>query len=129
MSATNSKPKSKRTILKMRNGDYVVARDEGSVTRILRLHVLTGNALGNLVAEPTHGLVLEAHITSVAATIDMATITGVAADTSVATITDTTAIADLATITDMTSKALQSVVTSAIPDSMQLRALGDALKR
>jgi hypothetical protein len=121
MSTTNSKPKSKRTILKRRKGDYVVARDEGSVTRIYRLHVLTSNGLDNLVAEPDRGQ--DVTITSVAATTVMATTTCVAA------MTDAAATIDIAEVTGRAADALERPdVTSAIPDyawSMQLHPLKD----
>jgi hypothetical protein len=51
MSAKNSKPGSKRTILKRRNGAYVFARDEGGVMHIYRLRVVNGNPLENFAAE------------------------------------------------------------------------------
>ena len=54
MSSNNPKLRStrSRTVLQKRNGAYVVARDEGNVTRICWLHVVKGDPLQNFVAEP-----------------------------------------------------------------------------
>jgi hypothetical protein len=88
MSSNNSKLGSTRSraIFEKRNGAYVVARDEGKVTRICWLHVVKGNPLKNLVAEPDRARDgLEAAITDVTAitaataTADVVTITGMAA--------------------------------------------------
>ena len=83
MSSNYSKPRSTRskTIFKKRNGAYVVARDEGNVTRICWLHVVKGDPLQNFVAEPDR-----ARDVLKAAPTDVAAITDVAAD--VAAITD-----------------------------------------
>jgi hypothetical protein len=81
-SAKNSKPGSarSRTIVKKRSGAYVVARDEGSVTRIYWLHVVKSDPLKNFVAEPDlPRIVLETASADVAAFTDVAMTTGVAA--------------------------------------------------
>ena len=81
-SATNSKLGSarSRTIFKKRSGAYVVARDEGSITRIYWLHVVKGDSLNNFVAEPDLLRVgLETASADVAAFTDVAMTTGVAA--------------------------------------------------
>ena len=82
MSSNYSKPRSarKRTIFKRRNGAYVVARDEGNVTRICLLHVVKGDPFQSFVAEPDRAQdLLEAAIADVAA--DVAAITDVVEDT------------------------------------------------
>jgi hypothetical protein len=68
MTSNNSKLGSTRSraIFEKRNGAYVVARDEGKVTRICWLHVVKGDPLKNLVAEPDRARdVFEAAITDV----------------------------------------------------------------
>ena len=73
-----------RTIFKKHNGAYVVAREEGNVTRICWLHVVKGDPLKNFVAEPDRAReVFEAMTTDMAAIAEVATITGVAAITDV----------------------------------------------
>jgi hypothetical protein len=82
MSSNSSKLGStrSRTISKKHYGAYVVAREEGNVTRICWLHVIKGDSLKHFVAEPDGAReVFEAAI------VDVATITEVAP---VATITD-----------------------------------------
>ena len=82
MSSKNSKLGSTRSraIFEKRNGAYVVARDEGKVTRICWLHVVKGDPLQNFVAEPDRARdLLVAAITDVAA--DVAAITDVIEDT------------------------------------------------
>jgi hypothetical protein len=82
MSSNNPKLRStrSRTVLQKRNGAYVVARDEGNVTRICWLHVVKGDPLQNFVAEPDRAQdLLAAAITDVAA--DVAAITDVIEDT------------------------------------------------
>ena len=75
-SAKNSKLGSarSRTIFKKRSGAYVVARDEGSITRIYWLHVVKGDLLNNFVAEPD---LLRVGLETASA--DVAMTTGVAA--------------------------------------------------
>jgi hypothetical protein len=53
MSSNSSKLGStrSRTISKKHNGAYVVAREEGNVTRICWLHVVKGDPLKHFVAE------------------------------------------------------------------------------
>jgi hypothetical protein len=61
MSTKNSKPGSKRTILKRPNGAYVFARDEGDVTHIYRLRVVKGDPLENFAAQPDRARVALDH--------------------------------------------------------------------
>jgi hypothetical protein len=78
MSSNSSKLGStrSRTISKKHNGAYVVAREEGNVTRICWLHVVKGGPLKHFVAEPDRAReVFEAAI------VDVATITEVATTT------------------------------------------------
>ena len=73
MSSNNSKLGStrSRTIFEKRNGAYVVARDEGNVTRIRWLHVVKGDPLKNFIAEPDRARdVFDAEITDVATITD-----------------------------------------------------------
>jgi hypothetical protein len=132
MSSNYSKPRSarSRTIFKKRNGAYIVARDEGKVTRICWLHVVKGDPLNNLVAEPGRARdVFEAAITDVTdatATAEVATITGMAAITEVAAITHVVAIADV--IEDAHDlPGLRNDVTDY--DWSMTRILKDALER
>ena len=126
MSSKNSKLGSTRSraIFEKRNGAYVVARDEGKVTRIYWLHVVKGDSLKNLVAEPDRARdVFEAAINDV---------TDAAATADVATITDMAAIADVAAITDVIEDAhdlpaLRNGVTD--NDWSMTRILKDALAR
>jgi hypothetical protein len=91
MSSNSSKLGStrSRTIFEKRNGAYVVAREEGNVTRIRWLHVVKGDPLKNSTAETDHARdVFDAEITAVAAIADVATIANFATVTNVATITE-----------------------------------------
>ena len=68
MSSNNPKLGSTRprTVFEKRNGAYVVARDEGNVTRICLLHVVKGDPFQSFVAEPDRARdVFEAAITDV----------------------------------------------------------------
>jgi hypothetical protein len=115
MSSKNSKLGSTRSraIFEKRNGAYVVARDEGKVTRICWLHVVKGDPLQNFVAEPDRARdLLEAAIT------DVTSITDVAAD--VAAITDV-----IEDTNDL--PGLRSDLTDY--DSSMQRVLKDALER
>jgi hypothetical protein len=81
MSSNNPKLGSTRprTIFEKRNGAYVVARNEGNVTRICLLHVVKGDPFQNFVAEPDRAQdLLEAAITDVAA--DVSSVTDVIED-------------------------------------------------
>jgi len=110
MSSNNSKLGStrSRTISEKRNGAYVVAREEGNVARIRWLHVVKGDPLKNLTAEPDRARdVFDAEITDVAtitdvvAIADVVTITGVAAIAAVATIANFATVTNVATITEV----------------------------
>ena len=124
MSSNDSKRGSTRSraIFEKRNGAYVVARDEGKVTRICWLHVVEGDPLTNLVAEPDRARdVFEAAITDVTdatATADVATITGMAAIAEVAAITE---------VIEDDLPALRNDVTDY--DWSMTRILKDALER
>jgi hypothetical protein len=135
MSAKNPNTESAHTILRRRDGAYVVVRDEGDVTRICRLRVVRSNPRAHLVEPDRAPVVLEATIADEAAIMDAATLTGVTPTAYVAAITDVTTLTGVSATTDAAEDAhdipdLKSAATE--PDwSMRRarRAIEDPLER